>query len=157
MAFQKMDRPLRGDLLRVFRKQGYYHFGIAVNETEVIHFSAPDGDMSENKRQLKIIKTSLERFLRGDQLEVEVPYTAKYSRDEVVERAEKYLDTKFRDRNYNLVTNNCEHFARYCYDGKAESKQVIQGALLTAATGSVLVGVTIGAVARKVKKKITKK
>ena len=158
MSFQKIKRPLKGDLLRVYRNKGYYHFGIAVSEDRVIHFTAPDGDLSENKRELKIIETPLDKFVRGDELEIETPYSSPYTRDEVVERAKKFVNcSRFRNKTYNFVSNNCEHFARYCYDGKSESKQVIDGALLTVALGAAVVGAVAGAVVHNAKKKIAKK
>ena len=125
MSFVKNLKPNAGDLLRVKRKAGYYHFGIAANENEVIHFSGTDGDNVLNPENIRIIKTSLESFLRGDILEINHPYSSPYDREKTVKRAGFYIGkSKFKGKHYNLVTNNCEHFARHCYDGKKISKQV---------------------------------
>lgn len=141
MSFNKVNKPLKGDLLRVRRKEGYYHFGIAVDSETVIHFTALENDLADNKKDMKIIETSLFRFLKGDQLEVEQPYNSKFTRDEVVKKAKKYVNcAKFRDKYYNFLTNNCEHFARYCYDGEPTSKQVVSGAMVAAIGGATLVG-----------------
>ena len=40
--------------------------------------------------------------------------------DEVVKEAKKHVGKE----EYNLLWNNCEHFANYCKTGKSESRQV---------------------------------
>ena len=158
MAFLKMEYPTKGDLLRVHRKEGYYHFGVAVSPTRVIHFTAEKSDLGNDKKDFKIIETSLERFLLGDQLEIEEPYSSKFDRDEVVERAKNYVNSQlFRGKYYNFITNNCEHFARYCYDGKAQSDQVITGATVVVAAGTLVAGAIAGKIAMNRRKKIEQK
>ena len=158
MAFLKMEYPTKGDILRVHRKEGYYHFGVAVSPTRVIHFTAEKSDLGNDKKDFKIIETSLERFLLGGQLEIEEPYSSKFDRDEVVERAKNYVNSQlFRGKYYNFVTNNCEHFARYCYDGKAQSDQVITGATVVVAAGALVAGAIAGKVVSSRRKKIEEK
>ena len=158
MAFLKMEYPTKGDRLRVHRKEGYYHFGVAVSPTRVIHFTAEKSDLGNDKKDFKIIETSLERFLLGDQLEIEEPYSSKFDRDEVVERAKNYVNSQlFRGKYYNFITNNCEHFARYCYDGKAQSDQVITGATVVVAAGALVAGAIAGKVVSSRRKKIEEK
>ena len=154
MPFIKTRIVERGDIIRVKRSKGYYHFGIAVDENTVIHFTALTDDMTSNKKEMKILETSLERFLRGGQLEVQTPYDSRFTRDEVVEKAKRWVNcSQFRGKYYNLTTNNCEHFARYCYYGSHRSNQVIQAAAATALLGAVAVGVTAGTVIKKAVKK----
>lgn len=47
-------------------------------------------------------------------------YPRLYSPEETVQRARSRLG----ERNYNIVTNNCEHFAIWCKTGLQESTQV---------------------------------
>ena len=153
-----MDFPTKGDLLRVHRKAGYYHFGIAVSSDRVIHFTAEKSDMAENKKDFKIIETSLERFLLNDELEIEEPYNSKFDRDEVVKRAKNYANSNlFRNKYYNFISNNCEHFARYCYDGRAESDQVVAGTTIVVAAGTLIAGTIAGKIASSRRKKIEEK
>lgn len=150
MAFKVMNIPSTGDLIRVKREAGYYHFGIAVSEDRVIHFTAVNGDLSRDNRDIRIIETPLADFVRNDTLEIEVPFSSKYSRETVVKRAKKYINSQyFREKGYNFVENNCEHFARYCYDGKADSEQVLTGAMMTVALGAAAIGGVIGAIANR--------
>ena len=158
MAFLKMEYPTKGDILRVHRKEGYYHFGVAVSPTRVIHFTAEASDLSNDKKDFKIIESSLERFLLGGELEIEEPYSSKFDRDEVVERAKNYVNSQlFRGKYYNFITNNCEHFARYCYNGKAQSDQVITGATVVVAAGALVAGAIAGKVVSSRRKKIEEK
>lgn len=107
----------KGDRIYVYRNlwqlDGLYgHHGIDCGDGTVIHYRKP----SET-----IERTSLETFARGNPV-----YVAKYNDgfgyipDAVVERAESRLG----ERKYNLLFNNCEHFASWCKTGVSESQQV---------------------------------
>lgn len=125
MAFVKTTKVEKGDLIRVRRKKGYCHFGIASSDSTVIHFTGDNEDSVLNSKGVLVRETSLERFLRGDTLEVETPYNSEFPRDIVVLRARDYLGKdKVNGKTYNFITNNCEHFARLCYEDSLESKQV---------------------------------
>jgi len=103
-----------GDHIRVNRT-AYYHHGIYIGEDLVIHFT---GDIL-NKMISKIEKTNLATFSKGDELEV-VEYKLCKPINWTVDTAYSFIGKK----DYNLIFNNCEHFATYCKTGKNESKQV---------------------------------
>lgn len=107
----------KGDCIYAYRNLGqlqglYKHYGIDCGDGTVIHYRKP----SET-----IERTSLETFSRGNPI-----YVAKYSDgfgyipDVVVERAKSRLG----ERDYNLLSNNCEHFTSWCKTGISDSKQV---------------------------------
>lgn len=125
MSFELNVRPIKGDIIRVKRKLGYYHYGIYIGHNKVIHYSAPKDDSIFDNRNITICKGDLEEnFLRGDILEVNIPYNSFFYRFTVCRRAKKLLGThKFRGIEYDLLKNNCEHFANYCYYGEAVSSQ----------------------------------
>jgi len=125
MSFELNVKPIKGDLIRVKRKLGYYHYGIYIGHNKVIHYSAPEDDSIFDNRNIEIRKGDLQaNFLRGDTLEVNIPYSSFYYRFIVCKRAKKLLGVhKFRDQDYDLLKNNCEHFANYCYFGEAVSAQ----------------------------------
>ena len=125
MSFELNVKPIKGDLIRVKRKLGYYHYGIYIGHNKVIHYSAPEDDSIFDNRNIEIRKGDLQaNFLRGDTLEVNIPYSSFYYRFVVCKRAKKLLGVhKFRDQDYDLLKNNCEHFANYCYFGEAVSAQ----------------------------------
>ncbi len=65
-----------------------------------------------------------------------VVYECVYSGNEAIARARKRLGG-----DYNVLSENCEHFVTWARTGKGESKQVKKG------TGAGLVGLAGGAVA----------
>ena len=107
----------KGDCIYAYRSLGqlrglYKHYGIDCGDGTVIHYRKP----SET-----IERTSLETFSQGKPI-----YKAEYSNgfgyipDVVVERAKSRLG----ENDYNLLFNNCEHFANWCKTGISDSKQV---------------------------------
>lgn len=125
MPFIKTSIVERGDIIRVKRSKGYYHFGIASSNNTVIHFTGDNNDSILDSKGVKVRETSLERFLRKDDLEVMFPYDSDFPRDIVVARARDFVgQEEVLGGKYNLVSNNCEHFARYCYYDEHQSKQV---------------------------------
>lgn len=117
--------PVLGDHIRVERYGGiYYHHGIYVGNNKVIHFAPTSGGEIINWSEAKVIESSLEDFLKDGEVEVR-QYTDEemlelYSPKEIVENARHCLGYT----NYNLIFNNCEHFANSCTTGKHRSPQV---------------------------------
>ncbi len=115
-----------GNVIYVCRKGGIYkHFGIYINDNYIIHFSDTGNDFG---RDVCIRKIDLKGFLDKEQdyyvcvypKTSNIPKYHLYSPKETVERA-KSLMGKI---GYNLITNNCEHFATWCKTGISESAQV---------------------------------
>lgn len=107
----------KGDCIYVYRNFGqlkgvYKHYGIDCGDGTVIHYRKPSEIIEQ---------TSLATFSRGNPI-----YLAEYSQgfayipDVVVERAKSRLG----ENQYNLLTNNCEHFACWCKTGINHSKQI---------------------------------
>ena len=117
--------PQKGDHLRVQRMNGLYaHHGIYVSDEEVIHFTGKDDDSILDWSKPEVIQTDLAYFLKGGTLEVK-EYTDEefadlYSPEQIVTYARACLG----DKGYNLIFNNCEHFANVCTLGRFRSHQV---------------------------------
>jgi hypothetical protein len=107
----------KGDHIRVWRTEipPYWHHGIDCGGGNVIHFSGEP----KHKKNASVRRTSRKKFAAAGQIEV-VHHDNGYSRDTVVSRAER----KLGEKDYGLVFNNCEHFARWCATGEATSDQV---------------------------------
>lgn len=97
-----------GDHLATSRL-GYTHHGIYVGN-----------DMVVEQCMEGIQLVSLSDFAEGNDVYVIEHNNRKYDPEETVNRAM----SKIGDDNYNLVFNNCEHFANWCIEGEKESKQV---------------------------------
>ena len=117
-----MTDHVTGDHIRV-STNGYYHHGIYIGNDEVIQFGHPF-DMYQDHSLIKVIKSDIQDFLRGGFLEVR-----QYSKKELKKKFdnEKVIEiamSKLGEGDYNLLYNNCEHFANFCVFGIKESKQV---------------------------------
>lgn len=107
-----------GSHIKTYRT-GYSHHGIYCGNGRVVHYSG--FAQAFKKGRLEI--TTLERFLGSEKKYYVIKYPANkimFSAKDIVRRA---LSRVGEDR-YNLVFNNCEHFAAWCVTGKSESKQV---------------------------------
>ncbi|AFZ35887.1 phage shock protein A (PspA) family protein [Stanieria cyanosphaera PCC 7437] len=107
----------RGDQIYVYRNfynfDGIYqHHGIDCGDNTVIHYRKPSEIIE---------RTSLNVFTRGNPIYIK-QYVEGFSFivDVVVERAESRLG----EQKYNLLFNNCEHFATWCKTGISDSKQI---------------------------------
>ncbi|NES83057.1 MAG: NC domain-containing protein [Moorea sp. SIO2B7] len=107
----------KGDQVYVFREllklQGIYqHHGIDCGDGRVIHYRKP---------QETVERTSMATFARGNKVyRRKYPFGFCFIPDTVVHRAQSRLG----ENKYNLLFNNCEHFATWCKTGISHSKQV---------------------------------
>ena len=115
------------DHLQVPRQHGLYqHHGIDLGDGTVAHYL--------EGRQ--ILRSPLEEFSRGQPISV-VPYApnACSPAGTTLRRAMGRLG----EQNYNLLFNNCEHFAHWCKTGRHRSAQV-EDWLQTSSLGALAVG-----------------
>lgn len=108
----------RGDQIYVMRPlmnmDGVYeHHGIDCGDGTVVHYYK-GGEVPT------VARTSFDTFARGNPVFVKSRPIA-YVPEVVLERATSRLG----EQQYNLLTNNCEHFATWCKTGKNESQQLI--------------------------------
>jgi len=107
----------KGDQLYVWREFGnlngiYQHHGIDIGDGTVIHYRKPS----------EIIEiTPLPVFSKGNKVYIrQYPQGFYFIDDVVIHRALSRLG----ENNYNLLFNNCEHFATWCKTGINDSQQV---------------------------------
>jgi hypothetical protein len=135
--------PHRGDI--IYTDRGLYkHYGVYIGGNNVIHF-APKNGFELNPQDAYIQKTPLDDFLKDGTLLIDKDSPAKYSPEETARRAQSCLGTSKGE--YNLVFHNCEHFARWCKSGVAESHQVQNAATALAVGAAVIAATAITAVA----------
>lgn len=117
----KTKKPVRGDIIRT--KVGpIYHYGIFVAEDQIVQFGYPPMGPFAKEEEL-VCLTDVPGFSLGLPLEVGVPTSedndTRLPVEECVDKALSQLD----QGGYNLLHNNCEHFANWCYFGRRFSKQ----------------------------------
>lgn len=146
---EKMKRILSDDFLRAGDVIGvsrgpYEHYAIYAGKRRVIHYA---GETSDFGGKVSIHEAPFERFLgrsrdyfvisfdsrypvkihsstkfisMGYLDRCNIEYRKKYSPEETLKRAY----SRIGESRYNLVNNNCEHFALWCKTGISESTQV---------------------------------
>ena len=97
----------------------YQHYGVYIGNGNVVHFAPLEGQEISMENGI-IHETTLEKFLNGRALQIDKNIEKKYPEDEIIKRARSRLNQK----GYNLFTNNCEHFARWCVTGENVSYQI---------------------------------
>ena len=118
----------------------YRHYGIYEGDGKVIDFSSSKGHETD-AADACIREKSLSAFAKGRECSVDDSVEQKFSPTETVRRARSQIGR--RKGEYNLATNNCEHFARECKSGKSESKQVQKVVAGVAVAASVVVATTV--------------
>ena len=147
LRLRNINEVENGDVIKVNRGL-YDHYGVFVKDKQhVIHYTGENGPNDFNGI---VRETSLSEFLNGandfivcrfpekiEQLtfldnrnllsdlwqkikELKLKNYHLYSGDETVSRARNEIGK----RKYNLLCNNCEHFAIWCKTGLRESSQV---------------------------------
>ena len=113
---------------------GIWHYGIVVENNNVIHFNTDWEDIKDyllmgvlelSDFRTQIIETDMQTFVKGrsDVRECEILKDKYiYSKAEVVERAHSKLGTEFD--GYSLFCNNCETFCRWAISGERVTNQV---------------------------------
>ena len=95
--------------LKVIRQHGlFYHHGIYLGDGTIAHYL-------EGR---EILRSKLQDFAQGQQIKV-VNHPTASSRTITLRRAMKRLG----EQKYNLLFNNCEHFANWCKTGLHRSSQ----------------------------------
>lgn len=115
--------PTKGDHIRVSRGV-YTHHGIYVSDIEVIHFTGEDGDSVFDVENNAVVATDINRFLKDGLLEVKVYNEIEIDDLYPVEGIVSYARACIGDKGYDLIFNNCEHFANICTLGRFRSRQV---------------------------------
>ena len=113
------DPPKYGDMIRI-KVSFYHHYGIFVDENTVIQFGLPDNSGTPAD-EICVMTTDIATFANGQFVE-----TAKLDRQEKKKaRAPKETVamalSRLGERGYNILNNNCEHFATDCVFGERSS------------------------------------
>lgn len=95
----------------------YAHHGIYIGNGKVIHYSGLADGLSTGT----ICEVSLAEFENGDPACIRHHHNALPPKA-IVQRAK----SRMGEDNYNLFSNNCEHFATWCVTGEHNSQQISQ-------------------------------
>ena len=122
MKVWEMKEPYPGAHIRVQMGEIYHH-GIFIGNDEVVQFGLPF-TLETYAKDVKVIKTHINEFLNNGFLEVrnftKKEKKIKNSDAEIV----RIALSRVGEGNYDILKNNCEHFANECVFNKKVSMQV---------------------------------
>jgi len=114
----------------------YRHHGIDLGDGRVVHYA---GDVDGSKVTAYARVSSWDEFAQGAQVSVR-PYAGNRDPEATVIRAL----SRVGESRYNLVFNNCEHYARWAVTGVHCSEQVTAASSLGASVAVPLVAANVG-------------
>lgn len=108
-----------GSHIKASRLLGAYtHHGIYIGEGKVIHYAGLSNGCTKGAIEVTTIDEFLDEAGTFQVISYLVPQA--HSPEEIVARAK----SRIGEDSYNLIFNNCEHFACWCVTGEADSTQV---------------------------------
>lgn len=118
----ELKEPLFGDVVRV-KVGSIYHYGIFVNDDEVIQFGlSPRLRNTLSDEEVEVCASNVEQFLLDGFLEVGV-WEKRDAKCFPPQKRVALAQKRIGEKGYNILYNNCEHFANECYFGKSYSSQ----------------------------------
>jgi hypothetical protein len=109
------DEPALGAHLATLRF-GYTHHGIYVGSGKVVHYSG----LSCSWHSGPVEEVTLARFALDHTVRIVDHPEPMFCPEEVVTRAR----SRVGERDYRVLTNNCEHFCNWCVSGLSRSIQI---------------------------------
>ena len=126
----------RGDHIRAGWPGTAHHDGIYLGGGYVIHLTGVPGG---GKAGARVQMGTLTCFASGRPVTVR-RYAEGHDPDAIIERAMSRLG----EGSYNLVFNNCQHFARWCVTGDPRSEQVESAAATAGVAVAPVAAATAG-------------
>jgi hypothetical protein len=126
----------RGDHLRAGEPGRIHHDGIYLGDGQVIHLVGTAGG---GKHEATVRIDSLAVFAAGRPVTVR-PYAPNHSPEEIIARAM----AKLGQGGYDVIFNNCQHFARWCATGDHVSEQVTSAAATAGTMVAPAAAATVG-------------
>ncbi|MCQ2493932.1 MAG: lecithin retinol acyltransferase family protein [Lachnospiraceae bacterium] len=132
-----------GDMVRVHCNDQLDHYGVYVSDTEVIQFGKnPSLRTGATEAHVLVLSTDINEFRNGTFPEfADMSFSEKLKRinpNKTVEIAR----SRIGESGYNIIHNNCEHFAYECVFGKKYSSQEekVRELVKLTATGKMVKG-----------------
>ena len=129
-----------GDMVRVKVNDQLDHYGVFVSDSEVIQFGKnPSLRLGVSEKDVLVLSTDINEFRNGAFPEfADMSLGEKFKRfktDKTIELARKRIG----EGGYNIIHNNCEHFAYECVFGIKYSSQEekVREIIRNTATGKI--------------------
>ena len=108
-----------GDMVRV-RTGSVFHYGIFVSEDEIIAFGLPPvPEYRDRPDRLTVLATDADTFSCGSIIEKAVFSFSEKRKKRAPAKIVEIARSRIGETGYNIIHNNCEHFANECVFGVA--------------------------------------
>ena len=108
--------PHKGDIIRVKHKF-YYHYGVYIDDSNIVQFGLAD-DAVHKAEDVRVLTSDVRTFSGGGEVECAVLSRGELSRRRPPDDICAYATAHIGDGDYNILHNNCEHFAYQCVFGE---------------------------------------
>lgn len=109
---------------RTYRGVPFQHHGVELGDGTVVHFTDGHGGIARpgsGAKNFRVCQTPWIQFSPdGPAMIHRVPHAAPLAAEKIRRRAARMVGRM----DYDLITNNCEHFACWCVTGHFQSRQV---------------------------------
>jgi len=106
-----------GDMIRVRINGSFWHYGVYVSDEEVIQFGPPPRGGFMPPEQVRVCVTTIDEFSCGDIIETAQWTFAEKLKKNSPRKTISMARSRIGMDGYNLLHNNCEHFAYECVQG----------------------------------------
>ncbi len=113
-----------GDMIRI-QLGSFYHMGIFVSENEIIQFGLPPvPEYRTDLDKVEVVATDIDVFSCGKIVEVAQMSLKEKLRRFSPQKTIELARSRIGEKGYNIIHNNCEHFAYECVFGIKYCSQV---------------------------------
>ena len=119
----ELKTPSAGDMVRV-KLGGIYHYGVFVSEDEIIQFGlAPNRNAMLKDSEIAVCVSDVDVFLAGGFLETATLDKKEQKKRRKPKETVAIARSRLGEKGYNILYNNCEHFAYECVMGERRCEQ----------------------------------
>lgn len=111
--------PEKGDIIRV-KHRFYYHYGVYIDDDNVVQFGLAE-DAVKNAEDVKVLTSDVMKFANGGDVETAVLSVSEKAKRRSTDEICSYAVSHIGDGDYNILHNNCEHFAYQCVFGEKDA------------------------------------
>ena len=118
-----VKKPVYGDHIRVNRGM-YCHHGIYIDDNNVVQFASLVKGHETDPEMAEVCITTLSDFIKDGILEVREYSSEELNTKRTPQEVVNSALSRIGEKGYNIISNNCEHFANECVFGVKKSEQV---------------------------------
>lgn len=108
--------PDKGDIIRV-KHRFYYHYGVYIDDSNIVQFGLAE-DAVGKAEDIRVLSSNVSEFAKGGEVECAVLSKAEKTKRKSPEEICAYATAHIGEGDYNILHNNCEHFAYRCVFGE---------------------------------------